>query len=124
MQSSSPRQRLATSLERDARAQLSGAESLGQGYDDLDSTVPRDDPEAMLALQFWDAWVDEHEHGFPNRYDGITESDWPRLAARLAQDLRNDQAVRDQLLLRHFGIRPPVPLGDTVFAKLRRLIGR
>ncbi len=114
------RQRLAGCLESDAHRQLTGSAGFGGEYDHLDPQVPRDDPTLMLALQFWDAWIDEREHGFPNRYDGIGECDWPRLALSLSRSLRTDEVIQDPLLRSHFATRAPVSLP----ARLWQLVHR
>jgi hypothetical protein len=120
MTNASLRQRLAASLESDAHRQLTGATDFGREYDELDTQVPRDNRTLMLALQFWDAWIDEHEHGFPNRYDGIGNHDWPRLALTLSRSLRTGEVIQDPLLLRHFAVRTPVSLPEWLLHLVRR----
>ncbi len=69
------REQLAACLEREAHRQLTHATDFGAGYDELDAKVPRNDRTMMLALQFWDAWIDEHAHGFPKRFLSTSRAD-------------------------------------------------
>ena len=52
---------------------------MGQDFDLLDAEAPRTDRDVVIALAFWDAWLDEQNHNFPGFYDGISSADWPAL---------------------------------------------
>ena len=52
---------------------------MGQDFDLLDAEVPRTDRDVVIALAFWDAWLDEQNHNFPGFYHGISDADWPAL---------------------------------------------
>ena len=67
--------------------------SIGEGYEEYDSNLPRDGrPEfkkLFIALNFWDSWQDARNHEW-RYYEGISESDWPRLAKILIDDIKED----------------------------------
>jgi hypothetical protein len=94
------------------RAQFS---SLNESvYEELGAMLPRNSDshwdKLLVALEFLDGWIDSHNHDW-HYYEGIVAADWPQLARRLAQDLRDDREIEDERVLRHFKGRHPVKPG-------------
>ena len=111
MTSSERRKILAAALRRDAALQEEGkVEALGAEFDALDQTVEDDETEKgaprvvhRIAWSFYDAWLDERNHGFPGHRSGIARADWPALARALADDLEVPRVPKDGRLIRAFG---------------------
>jgi hypothetical protein len=102
---------MAAALRSEAEAQEAGRpEAVGARYDGFDAALPRDGgPEfrkLLMALEFWDEWLDERNHGWPNFY-GVGETDWPVFARRIAADLEADRELSDPFLQAHYAPRPP-----------------
>jgi hypothetical protein len=107
---SDAKQMLISSLTRDALLhEMRKFKELGEGYDNLDTAIPRDGgpqfAKLLLALEFWSSWLDSCEHDW-FFYEPIKEPDWPILARRIADDLANDRDITDTLLLEKFAPRP------------------
>jgi len=83
--------------------------SIGEGYDEYDSNLPRDSrPEfkkLFIALNFWDSWQDARNHEW-QYYEGISEIDWPRLAKNIINDIKEDREISDTLILEWFDLKP------------------
>lgn len=114
---------MAAALRREAEAADAGrAQVIGERYDVFDGALPRDRgsefDKLFVALRFWDAWLDERNHGWPSFY-GIARGDWTRLARGVADDLDSDRDVSDLLLIAHFRPEPPRPPG-----RVRRWLAR
>jgi hypothetical protein len=106
---------MAAALRREAEAQEAGRpEAVGAGYEEFDLALLRDaGPDfrkLLMALEFWDEWLDERNHGWPNFY-GIRETDWPVFARQIAADLEADREFSDPFLRAHYAPRPPRPPG-------------
>ena len=61
---------------------------LNEGFDDFLATYPRESKSLRIAAEFWEAWSDEAEHGYPGFYETINESDWPQLAQEIITKLK------------------------------------
>lgn len=114
---------MAAALRWEADAADAGrSQAIGERYDDFDEALPRDEgrefDKLFVALHFWDAWLDERNHGWPNFY-GIARGDWSRLARGVADDLDADRDVSDSLVVAHFRLEPPRPPG-----RVRRWLAR
>lgn len=73
-------------------------------FDDLQAKVYRNTFETeRLAMEFWEAWADEAQHGFPGLYQPLHETDWPALALNIATSLETNQAVSESRILALFG---------------------
>ena len=77
-------------------------EKMGESCDDFDAEFPRGYPDLMIAWTFWDAWIEERNHGFPNLYEGITKESWPQLAAHIIEQLEKKEKITQIILLKHF----------------------
>jgi hypothetical protein len=102
---------MAAALRRDAEAQDAGRpEGVGAGYDRFDAALPRDAGaefrKLLMALEFWDDWLDERNHGWPS-FHGVPKAGWPEFARRIADDLEADRELSDPFLQAHYAPRPP-----------------
>jgi len=96
-----------------AEALLAAAEAHESGrvadveneYEEFESRVwTADIPlRAKIALRLWDGWIDGRNHDW-RYYEGIAESDWPRLARLVADDLRSQRDVTDATILGRFDL--------------------
>jgi hypothetical protein len=102
MEHSSSRRRLAECLLRDAELQDSRRGEIGHDFDEVDASVKRDDLDLAIAIAFWDAWLDERNHGFPGNYEGISKPDWPVLARHIATSLASGEAITEPRLRKNF----------------------
>jgi hypothetical protein len=118
MAQSSISQRLAACLLRDAELHDTAPDELGGEFDELDATAPRDDPDMAVAIAFWDAWIDERNHGFPGHYEGISIEDWPVLARHIATSLTTGQTISEPRIQQNFVFQPR----STLLGKLRSLL--
>ena len=103
------KQLMIDSLTHDALVHESGQfGDIGEGFDSLDYKLPRNQgPEfdqLLIALNFWDGWIDARNHDW-KYYQGIGQTDWPRLARSIASDLAQDKEVSDPMVLEHFDFR-------------------
>ena len=90
-------------LKRDSAFHQEGQfDKMGEPYDDFDEKFPRPFVDLMIAWTFWDAWIDERNHGFPGFYQGITRDSWPKLAGHIINQLEKKQPITDPLVLAHF----------------------
>jgi len=107
------RERFVACLDAAVRAHESGdLRAIAEGYDQLDTELPRDaGPEfdkLLVALEFWDSWVDASNHDWLY-YPGIAAEDWPRLARAIVQDFQQDRDITDERVLEHFDFRRRPP---------------
>lgn len=112
---------LIKALRRDARLhQQALFDQMGKDFDKLDvettgkfenTTVQQTFP---IAWNFWDSWLDERNHLFPGFYEGIAKNDWPDHGIRLAEQLESGHEVENASLLKHFLLRPSIPLREKV----------
>jgi hypothetical protein len=97
---------LAAALRDDADAQAAGrAETIGERFDDVYGEIlplaPTFSVGVNIGFTFWDWWIDARNHQWLY-YDGISESDWPRLARHVAHAIESGEPVSDPVLIRHF----------------------
>jgi len=106
-------------LNRDIKLHEEGKlEQIGNGYDEYDNEFPRTNRQLMIAWDFWDAWIDERNHGFPCFYKGITKQTWPDLAKHIVEKLSEGEEISDQLILSNFVFeRQP-----SLFDKIKKLM--
>lgn len=100
------RERLRCCLQRDAELHLVAPSEIGKDFDAIDAEAPRTDQTIVIALAFWDAWIDERNHDFPGFYRGISPADWPLLAIAIASALESGSAVDEPRILEHFVFEP------------------
>ena len=107
MKHSQRRSRLISALRRDATLQADGqVGQLGSDFDELDRPIEDDianTSEACAvraAWEFYDAWLDDAQHGFPTFYYGITQDQWPELARLMADTLDRREAISHPVLRR------------------------
>ena len=93
-------------LRRDADLHTSAPSQMGQDFDLLDAEAPRTDRDVVIALAFWDAWLDEQNHNFPGFYDGISSADWPALGRSTAAALEAGASIGEPKILEHFTFKP------------------
>ena len=113
-------------LLEDATAHETGrVDAVGRRFDAMERALPRGAaPELTtlrIALTFWDAWIDARNAGWPSSED-IPQSEWPRLARRIASDLASDRKITDPLVLTRFDVAAHPSLGgrvQTLAARLR-----
>jgi len=100
--------------------------SIGDGYDEYDRMLPRDglksDDPLIIALEFWDRWIDTAEHSW-KFYPGFGKDDWPRLARILLEDLKASRVVSDKVLLESFSPKPHKAKRGMV-ERLKKLMSR
>jgi hypothetical protein len=91
-------------------------------FDTLDERLPRDaGPEfdqLFIALNFWEGWIDARNHDW-KYYEGIRTEDWPRLARSIAEDLKADRDITDEVVRKHFDFKSQVD-EPSIF---KRLVG-
>jgi hypothetical protein len=82
---------------------------VGDNFDEFDKNLPRnDDPKFRklhIALNFWDGWQDSRDHDW-HFYKGISQTDWPRLAEIIIQNVKEEKEITDEIILEHFDLRP------------------
>lgn len=100
------RERLRRCLRRDAELHMIAPSEIGKDFDAIDAEAPRSDQTIVIALAFWDAWIDERNHDFPGFYRGISCADWPSLALVIASALLSGSAIDDPRVLEHFVFKP------------------
>ena len=99
-------------LKRDAALHRQGRlKEIGEGFDQLDTAechaIRVADRTVSTACNFWEAWIDERNHGFPGfrrgiEKSGIAKEAWPALAESLAETIRQGALVTDTILVSHF----------------------
>jgi hypothetical protein len=57
-----------------------------------------------IALEFWNGWIDSRNHDWMF-YEGIEESDWPKLARLIVDDLKMERETADERVRSHFDYR-------------------
>ena len=97
---------VAAALRRDVEAHRRGSYAdIGKSYDDvLNEVLPLWNNSGGLiatAFDFWDRWVDARNHNWLY-HPGITQDDWPRLGAHMAEALDSHGAITDPQLLAEF----------------------
>jgi len=100
------RERLRCCLQRDAELHLVAPSEIGKDFDAIDAEAPRTDQTIVIALAFWDAWIDERNHAFPGLYPGISAADWPLLALVITSALRSGSVIHEPRILEHFVFEP------------------
>ena len=114
-------------LRRDAALHRQGRfKEIGEGFDDLDNSqqcydIRVAEPAIGTAWNFWEAWIDERNHSFPDFHRGITRDAWPVLAERLVQALAQGEAVADPVIVSHFVSKPR---GPSLLSRWKRLFAR
>ncbi|RYZ77780.1 MAG: hypothetical protein EOP05_00515 [Proteobacteria bacterium] len=63
---------------------------LGQHFDEFESNSDASSEAYVLALNFWEAWIDERDHDFANFY-GIEREAWPNIAVEVLKYLRSGE---------------------------------
>ncbi len=110
-------------LQAADRHEVGAYEKLGDGFEEIDSGLPRDRrPEfskLYTALNFWDSWVDASNHQW-KYYPGIEAKDWPVLARRIVADLQVDREITDPLVFKWFA--PQKQSFSSLTHKLGKLI--
>jgi hypothetical protein len=72
-------------------------------FDEIDSSRGQfSDPTLSIAWNFWDAWLDEANHGFRGYYGKIGQEDWPILAEELIQSLSKLLPITNPTILQEF----------------------
>jgi hypothetical protein len=97
-------------LTRDIESHSRGNfQRVGKNFEVFDLNLPRNSgPEfkkLFIALNFWDSWQDSRNHEW-RYYKGISQSDWPRLAALIIKDLDEENEITSPIILDHFDLRP------------------
>jgi hypothetical protein len=92
-------------LERAAALEEQRANELSSEFDIVDAAVPRREPALEVAIAFWDAWLDERQHGFPGNFEGIGRADWPTLARSIARALATASAIDEPSIQKNFALR-------------------
>jgi hypothetical protein len=93
----------------------------GSGIDRLDGQVsrPLHDPNFWVAFSFWEAWIDQINHGFGQLFYGIPEAEWPRLGAVVLEALQSKKEIAGEPLLEQFDSRnaprPPPSLDARLY---------
>ena len=105
---------LAKALEHDANIQEKNRISeIGNRYDDVICEIlPINEiPEDLfgLAMRFWDDWVDASNHEW-KYHEPFVESDWPKMARKIATHLREATFPNDELILEEFMPTPKKPI--------------
>ncbi len=111
MDAEQARQNLIAALRKDCLAHEQGRfddlgpldQSLEEFFASADANGLR---EIRMAFNFWDSWLDERDHGFPNFYEGVTRDSWPSLARSIVAELEGGQPLTDPLVLPHFDWKP------------------
>lgn len=98
--------------------------SVGDGFDEYDQMLPRQEISAddllYITLEFWESWADTAEHTW-EFYPPFTESDWPKLARILLEDLKANRKVTDKTILDHF-VQKPRPPKRSLLERLKDLL--
>lgn len=89
-------------------------EKMGEVYDDFDEKFPTGHPELRIAWTFWDAWIDERNHGFPENYQGIPKDAWPRIAGHIIEALEKKVPISDPVVLANFDFTEKPTFWDKV----------
>jgi len=110
------RSRLIQYLEAAASAHEAGNLDLIEvGFEEFDELLRREaDAEfekLQIALDFWDGWIDARNHNW-HYYEGISASDWPRLARSVIRDLSEDRDISDERIVKLFDWRRRRPRGS------------
>jgi hypothetical protein len=84
--------------------------NIGEGYDELDVSFPRDSCDLGIAWNFWDSWIDESSHGFPGFYKGVSRENWPNLALYIIDKLSKGEKITEPLILSNFKFDKNQPL--------------
>ncbi len=97
-------------LQRDlARHKAKRFASIGEGFDELASAIPRNQPprfnKLLVALSFWDAWINACHHDWPTARGVPAKEEWPILAQELIDRLIYDQEIVNGEIAR-FGLSP------------------
>jgi len=100
---------LITSLLRDAEAHEQGRyNAIDQGFEEFDHGLPRDRDrkfdKLFIAFNFWDGWIDARNHDW-RYYKPIMQSDWPRLARLIIEDIRADREIIDPIIVDRFDLK-------------------
>lgn len=114
---------LSISLRRDADLQDSADyEAMGLDFDEIDAQLDRSRATSteLIAIQFWDAWLDERNHDFVGNYKGIEKGNWPTLARMLALNLQSDTPITNNLMIDLFGPQTQPSLME----RIRRVLAR
>jgi len=95
--------KLVKALRRDAALhERREYRELGHEFDDLQTTNDGLTKSVNTAIEFWDAWIDERNHGFPGFYAGINTEMWAELAHQIANDLERNAIISSPLVIEHF----------------------
>jgi hypothetical protein len=102
-------QRMIEGLLQAAHAHEGGClEGIETSFDLLDANLPRDAgpdfDKLLIALDFWDGWIDSRNHDW-RFYKGIGPEDWPRMARRIVADLQSGREITDELVLSQFDFK-------------------
>lgn len=104
------RERLIEGLSRDvALHEIGDFMALGKGFEDLAAVIPRDQPptfnKLLVALSFWDAWINFRNHQWPDVDRFPSKDEWPVLARELIGALQNNQEIMVGAIAQ-FGLQP------------------
>jgi hypothetical protein len=116
--------RIADAIEDDVRKQRIGQHSnIGLECDEFQSEASSVSPNQTsemisIALRFWDDWADCARHDW-QYHDPMTEEQWIEFAQEIIECLRNNQLMRNEVILSIFGPQPE----RGFYAKIRRVLG-
>jgi hypothetical protein len=101
---------LAADLERYS---IGNIKEFGSEFDRLDDEIPRTiaDANFWIAFNFWEAWIDQMNHGFRQLFYDIPREDWPTFCEHILEALRSGKEITDWTVLDRFDSRqdPPAP---------------
>lgn len=90
---------------------------IGENFEVFDQNLPRNiGPEfkkIFLALNFWDSWQDARNHEW-RYYKGIAQSDWPRLAQIIINDIEKEKEITSNIILKYFDFKPSVGIIERI----------
>ena len=98
-------------------------DAIGRRFDGVERLFSRGAGEELgplvVALAFWDGWIDARNHGWPN--GPIALGDWPELARGVASDLEADRDIAAPLVLARFDLVAHPRLNERVHQLAARL---
>jgi hypothetical protein len=120
------RDRVVKALEAAATAhEAADFAKISSGHKELDAAVPRNSDsrydKLLIALDFWSGWIDARNHDWLY-YRGFSAADWPALARRLLQDLRDNHEIGDERVLERFDSRRRRRYGASIWTRVRGLL--
>jgi hypothetical protein len=118
------RDAIVTHLREDAAAhEAERFDAIGRRFDGIERLFSRGAaPELgrlLVALSFWDGWIDARNNGWPN--GPIALGEWPELARGVAADLEAERDIAAPLVLARFDLVAHPRLNERVQQLTARL---